>query len=189
MVSRPAGWMVNLEPEVGEGRETGLHFKKLDILSIDFDWILNLRQQVELLSFLIPKINNHKNITMSLSHDKIYPLFTHDINEFNLFNVDHHHDFYYDKSKLNVLNEGNWLYHLSRIFKKRINYIWINNTNSDMSIDLREMENLKSYRFDYQLSFIKQKTFDKIFLCCSPDYAMSHEAVASYKIIESIVKS
>ena len=55
--------------------------KKLDILSIDFDWILNLRQQEDLLSFVIPIINSHDNITMELSHDKIYPLFEHGFDE------------------------------------------------------------------------------------------------------------
>ena len=70
--------------------------KKLDILSIDFDWILNLRQQEDLLSFVIPIINSHDNITMELSHDKIYPLFEHGFDEYNIFNIDHHHDYFYN---------------------------------------------------------------------------------------------
>ena len=66
----------------------------------------------KLLSFIIPIIYNHRNITMSLSHDNIYPIFTHGYDEYNLFNIDHHHDYHYkfgvdenDESKLHELNE------------------------------------------------------------------------------------
>jgi|TARA_R110002012_G_scaffold6913_1_gene32910 hypothetical protein len=163
-----------------------VEIKKLDILSVDFDWILNLKQQEELLSFLIPIIYKHNDITISLSHDKIYPIFTHGYDEYNLFNIDHHHDYHYDKSKLNELNEGNWLYHLSNVFKKKINYVWVSNPNS-LHIHLKEMDKLKSFYFDHNIDFIKQKTFDKIFLCCSPDYAMTPEVITSYKIIERII--
>ncbi len=167
--------------------------KKLDILSVDFDWILNLKQQEELLSFIIPIIYNHSNITMSLSHDNIYPIFTHGYDEYNLFNIDHHHDYHYkfgvdenDESKLHELNEENWLYHLSNVFKKKINYVWISNPNS-LHMPLRKMNKLKSFYFDHNIDSIKQKTFDKIFLCCSPDYAMTPEVITSYKIIERII--
>ena len=37
---------------------------KFDILSVDFDWIQNLRQQEELLNYLIPLIYNHDNIIL-----------------------------------------------------------------------------------------------------------------------------
>jgi hypothetical protein len=41
--------------------------KKLDVLSIDCDWITNLKQQEELLSFAIPLIYNHTNIKTALT--------------------------------------------------------------------------------------------------------------------------
>ena len=164
--------------------------KKLDILSIDFDWILNLRQQEDLLSFVIPIINSHDNITMELSHDKIYPLFEHGFDEYNIFNIDHHHDYFYNlkdmKEKFKELNEGNWLYHLSNVFKKKINYTWISNPNSE-HISSRDMNNLKSYIFDHNINFIKQKVFNKIFLCCSPNCATTPEVITSYKIVERII--
>ena len=159
--------------------------KKLDILSVDFDWIINSRQQEELLVFLIPIVYSHKDITLSYSHDKIYPLFTHGYDEYNLINIDHHHDFHYGEN-LHYLNEGNWLYHLSNVFKNKINYTWISNPNSE-HILLKKYKNLKSFLFDHNLSYIKNIDFDKIFLCCSPDYAANPGVITSYKIIERIL--
>lgn len=162
--------------------------KKLDILSIDFDWITNLKQQEELLSFLIPIIykNLDVDVITAYSHKKIYPLFAHGYDEYNLINIDHHHDFHYNTSSRDVIDEGNWLFHLSNIFQNKINYTWISNPNSN-HIHLNYLKNLKSFNFDHNISYIKQKKFDKIFMCCSPDYATTPEVITSYKIIESIL--
>jgi hypothetical protein len=161
--------------------------KKLSILSIDCDWITSLKQQEELLSFAIPIIYNHTDIKTAYSHKDIYPLFTHGHDEYNLINIDHHHDFHYGYAGKNtaVLDEGNWLFHLSNIFKKKINYTWISNPDSS-HIFLREYKNLKSFSFDHNLDYITQKKFDKIFICCSPDYASNPQVVTTYKIIERI---
>ena len=159
--------------------------KRLNILSIDCDWITNFKQQEDLLSFLIPLIYSHKDIVLALSHDKIYPLFTHGYDEYNLINIDHHHDFHYNKN-LDTLTEGNWLFHLSNVFKNKIKYIWISNPNSE-HINLNQLKNLKSFNFDHDINYIKEKKFDKIFICCSPDYATTPAVITSYKIIERIV--
>ena len=159
--------------------------KKLNILSIDCDWITNLKQQEELLSFAIPILYNHTNIKTAYSHKDIYPLFVHGYDEYNLINIDHHHDFHYNK-ELDILTEGNWLFHLSNVFKNKINYTWISNPNS-IYIGLDNLKNLKSFIFDNNINYIKQKTFDVIFICCSPDYATTPEVITSYKIMERII--
>jgi hypothetical protein len=162
--------------------------KKLDILSIDCDWIMNLKQQEELLRFTIPLIYSHENIKTSYSHDKIYPLFTHGYDEYNLINIDHHHDFHYGyngKSTI-LLDEGNWLFHLSNVFKKKINYTWISNPESE-HIFMKEYRNLKSFNFDHNLDYIKEKKFDTIFICCSPDYVKIDLAISAYKIMEKLI--
>ena len=164
--------------------------KKLNILSIDCDWILNLKQHEELLSFSIPIIYNHTDIKTAYSHRDIYTLFTHGYDEYNLINIDHHHDFHYDyapwEKTTAVLDEGNWLFHLSNIFKNKINYTWICNPISN-HIPLNELTNLKSFSFDHNISYIKQKKFDKVFICCSPDYSMNPENITAYKIMEKII--
>ena len=158
--------------------------KKLNILSIDCDWITNLNQQEDLLTFIIPLIYSHENITLSLTHDKIYSLFTHGYDEYNLINIDHH-DFHYNR-ELNILTEGNWLYHLSNVFKNKINYTWISNPSS-VHLNAGKLKNLKSFIFDHNIDYIKEKKFDKIFICCSPDCAQASEVITSYKIIERIL--
>tara|TARA_R100000988_G_scaffold81288_1_gene44590 strand:- start:122 stop:634 length:513 start_codon:yes stop_codon:yes gene_type:complete len=158
--------------------------KKLSILSIDCDWITSLKHQEELLSFAIPIIYNHTDIKTAYSHKDIYPLFTHGYDEYNLINIDHHHDFHYEKC-LDSITEGNWLFHLSNVFKNKINYTWICNPNST-HIRLNSLTNLKSFTFDHNINYITQKKFDKIFICCSPDYASNPEVATTYKIIERI---
>ena len=164
--------------------------KKINILSLDCDWITNIKQQEELLSFIIPIIYDHTDIVTTYSHNEIYPLFTHGYDEYNLINIDHHHDFHYGYIGKNttVLDEGNWLFHLSNIFKKKINYTWISNPDSS-HIFLKEYKNLKSFSFDHNLNYIKEKKFDKIFICCSPDYATNTGVISTYKIIEKIVRN
>jgi len=159
--------------------------KKLDVLSIDCDWITNLKQQEELLSFAIPLIYNHTNIKTAYSHKDIFPLFVHGYDEYNLTNIDHHHDFHYGKD-IDILYEGNWLFHLAHIFKNKINYTWISNPNST-HIDLNDLVHLRSFKFDNNINYIKQKKYDVIFICCSPDYATTPEVITAYKIMERII--
>ena len=161
--------------------------KKLDILSIDCDWIVSLKHQEELLSFIIPLLYKHNDIKLSLTHRDIYPLFTHGYDEYNLINVDHHHDFSYRIESDVELHEGNWLYHLSNVFTKKINYLWISNPESIHIEHLKRMHKLKSFNFDHNINYIKQNKFDKIFICCSPDYTMNNLSIVAYKIIERIV--
>jgi len=163
--------------------------KKFNILSIDCDWVRCMRTQQDLISFLIPLIFKNSNIIMDYDHDKIYSHFAHGYDEYNLFNVDHHHDYGYDDHK--NLYEGNWLYHLSNVFYKKINYIWINNPNSEHpdSKNRRKMqERLKSYSFDQNVNYIPEQKFDKIFICCSSEFEYNtHIGISTYKIIERII--
>lgn len=160
--------------------------KKFNILSIDCDWIIHLKQQEELLSFLIPLLYKHNDIKLSLNHKDIYPLFTHGYDEYNLINIDHHHDFFYREEQNIYLTEGNWLYHLCNVFKKKINYLWINNPES-IHIYLSKLDKLKSFYFDHNINYIKDSKFDKIFICCSPDYSQNNLSIVTYKIIERIL--
>ena len=56
-----------------------------------------------------------------------------------------------------------------------------------MHVHLNSLQNLKSFYFDHNINYIKEKKFDKIFICCSPDYAAVSESIITYKIIERIV--
>jgi hypothetical protein len=168
-----------------------MEIKKLNILSVDCDWVRSLKHQEELLSFVLPFLFNSDEIYLSYYHHEIYPLFTHNYDEYNLVNIDQHHDYLYNDSQLKILDPGSWLYHLSLVFKKKINYTWISNYDSihlEQPYDGMVRNNLKSYLFDHNISFINQKKFDKIFICCSPCCNdTTKEALVAYKIIERIV--
>jgi|TARA_R100001126_G_scaffold102301_1_gene85746 hypothetical protein len=160
--------------------------KKLDVLSVDFDWIISLKHQEELLRYIIPIVYKHNNIHLGYTHDKIYPIFEHGYDEYNIYNIDHHHDFGYEKFQ--SVDEGNWLFHLANVFTHKINYTWISNPTSDHVYWINtKMHKLKSFMFDHNINYIRETNFDKIFLCCSPDHAIAKEAVVAYKIVESIV--
>ena len=162
-----------------------------NILSVDCDWVRSLKHQEELLSFLLPILFSSNKIYLGYDHNKIYPLFPHNYDEYNLINIDHHHDYLYTEAQKAKIDEGSWLYHLSVVFKKKINYLWISNYDSQHAPSFYARiakENLKSYAFDHNISSIKAKTFDTIFICCSPnmDYN-TQEGLITYKIIERIV--
>ena len=163
--------------------------KKLNVLSIDCDWIRCERTQQDFMSFVVPLLFNNSNIILNYHHDKIFSHFIEGYDEYNLYNIDHHHDYGYS-DHVN-LYEGNWLYHLSNIFSKKINYVWINNPDSEHPNveNKRKMDKaLKSYKFDQNLNCIPKQAFDKIFICCSPELEYStHMGITAYKIIERIV--
>ena len=46
-----------------------------------------------------------------------------------------------------------------------------------------------SYVFDHNINYIKQKKFDKIFMCCSPSTTTTPEAITAYKITEKLVNN
>jgi hypothetical protein len=166
--------------------------KPVNILSVDFDWIKNLNQAEDLLSFLIPLLENRprKTIFLSYHHQYINKIFNEDIDtEYNLYNIDDHHDYLYENTT--NLDVGNWLWYLSKERPKKINYIWISNNNSkhmNYNKTQEAINNLKDYMFDHKISFIKEKNFNKIFLCCSPEYNTA-EGITSYKIIERWLKN
>ena len=67
-----------------------------------------------------------------------------------------------------------------------IYYVWISNPDSKHILP-RELKNLKSFKFDHNIDYIKQEKFDMIFMCCSPDCATTPEVITSYKIIEGLI--
>jgi hypothetical protein len=154
--------------------------KELNILSIDFDWIKTLKHQQELLTYLFKNINTNKDIVFSNDHINIYPLFKSGFNEINLVNIDDHHDYFYNHDEL---DDGNWLYHLSKIYK--INYQWICNNDSEHIKEQSYRKNLKSYSYSNSLLDIKKLNFDVYFMCSSPNCNNSI-GITSYEIAKNI---
>jgi hypothetical protein len=153
------------------------------LLTIDLDWIQNPRQFNDILSLCMELFKNKIPTIFIKSHHEIY---NHINEEEFIINIDHHHDFGYEKFQ--SVDEGNWLFHLANVFTHKINYTWISNPTSDHVYWINtKMHKLKSFMFDHNINYIRETNFDKIFLCCSPDHAIAKEAVVAYKIVESIV--
>jgi hypothetical protein len=156
-----------------------------NILSIDFDWIESLKDMEELIVYIYKNINKDKKIIFSYYHDNIYPLFKHGVDEYNLINIDKHHDYSHDVNKNNTLNEGNWLFHLSNIFCNKINYTWISKNDSIPNKDINLRKNLKDFKFCNFVSDIPNIDFDTFFFCRSPEYS-NQFSNTSYEIIRKI---
>jgi len=159
-----------------------------NVLSIDCDWITTLKNQREFLPFIIPILNQNKKIIFEIDHHNINKYFNLKFEFCNLYNIDHHHDAGYQPEK-NWLHEGNWLYHLVKIFPQKINYTWVCNSDSDPIRDEYHWDifrdNIKNFKFDYHLNIINKNKFDIIFICCSPLYN-NQLGITTYKILESI---
>ena len=127
-------------------------------------------------------------IIFSYYHDNIYSLFKHGVNEYNLVNIDKHHDYTYDLNQINTINEGNWLFHLSIIFNKKINYTWISKNDSQHNRNFYLRKNLKNFYFYNFLSDIPNLNFNTYFFCCSPECSNSFSNTA-YEIIRKIYET
>jgi len=161
-----------------------------NVLSVDCDWVLSLKHQIELLSFLLPILNSNKKIIFDYNHHNINKYFNLNFDVCNLYNIDDHHDAGY-KEEQSFLHEGNWLWHLIQAFPKKINYRWVANTTSiplNTEYYVNFFNNLiKSYEFDYSVNLVDKNKFETIFICCSPNYN-NELGLVTYKILENIYR-
>lgn len=128
-----------------------------------------------------------ENIYFGREHDSILTFLCGDIKKvdeiFNIFNIDHHHDIYYnDNQKANIYRfnyamNANWVWYLKE--NKKLNlYYWIRNINSKRypfingngcmrdldEIEFRQIGNIS------EVKDLMDKQFDYMFICRSDDY-------------------
>lgn len=85
-----------------------------------------------------------------------------------IFNFDHHHDIFYPGwHDRDILDEGNWISHVSNLSR----YVWIRNLDSE------NLDPSVEFDFDYEevldVSCLSLPKIDLIFGCCSPHWTMS----------------
>ena len=140
------------------------------ILTIDLDWSLTDRQNLEIISLCTKLFKTNIPIYFIKQHHHAYDLI--DKNSI-IYNIDHHHDIFYNSDHLQYLNEnkvdeGSWV--MGAIFEKKIKgYIWIKNYNSDYDekVLLKHtfLRNLEIFKIFNNLSDLKIPKTDKVIIC------------------------
>lgn len=113
-----------------------------------------------------------ENVHFISDHHNIIPI-VKDLEEFELINIDHHHDIAYGNtratSKIHKADCGNWVKYLSDLNKIE-KYTWICNKNSVMpGAGLSKpylYENLEIQTIDFN----KFENIDKLIICNSPHW-------------------
>jgi len=163
-------------------------------LSVDIDWIINPFQHTLLIDYVSKKFKECENIIFIDCHHNIINHLPK--NNISLVNIDHHHDITNDSEyqNKNKLNEGNWVSYLA--YKNYLqDYIWINNISSlidDLVISNGGIRNLKTFKIEHSLDFIKDFKYKKIVICKSREFSWENgysECVISFNILKSIAKN
>lgn len=126
-------------------------------------------------------VNKNNEVMFAINHHSILSKLDKIDENFDIINIDHHHDVLYNKDeiidieKFDVVNCGSWLWYLH--IKNKINsYTWIKNKNSSIFNEgITNSENPKNYKsfFKDELPFnMKDINFDFIFVCLSPEFIM-----------------
>ncbi len=120
--------------------------------------------KIEILKQVVKKKTNPDTPTVICEHHNEILKYLPKGKKFSITNFDHHHDVYYPGwHEKEVLDEGNWVYHLND--SDIIKYTWVRNPDSE---DLDD-----SIRLDFELEEMiepdieKFPDFDILFFCIS----------------------
>lgn len=154
---------------IQEGWEQLLQNPLMASLKLD----IGLYNKLTLLLLKLIKTIDINNIYFILNHSTAYDILNkQNINGYDLYNIDFHHDFGYGFNQIQKNNEplncGNWVYKLF-INNKIHNYFWLNTTESD-----KPPQDEYNYEIIDIIDNFEQiqeiKNFDKIIICLSPEW-------------------
>ena len=121
-------------------------------------------EKIKLLKEVVKKKTTPRTpVIICEHHDEIMNYLPRD-EKFSIVNFDHHHDVYYPGwHEKEVLDEGNWVYHLDN--ESIIKYTWVRNADSEnldriIKLDF-EMEEVLEPNID------EFPSFDMLFFCAS----------------------
>ena len=140
-------------------------FPTLNNCIIDYELYYQLTKLIVRLSKKVKK----ENIYFITDHDEIIKYLSLD-DSYNVLNIDHHHDWYYDKKDAIVvqnLNCGNWVKYLNENFILN-NYLWVDSPNSMIEKELENIQIFKCFSImDFDFDNIEM-TPDFLFISLSP---------------------
>ena len=127
----------------------------------------------------LTRLQDKKNVMFALNHDAIlFELASkkHENAEFEIYNIDHHHDIYYnenarlDVDKYNATTLANWVWYLDK-HNKLNRYYWIHNPNSLFpDKNIKSKGKMDGYLRDKLQQIYEVKEWDYIFVCNSPHW-------------------
>lgn len=160
------------------------------IITVDCDWAINEEKIIGLIS-LCTKLFYQKVPTYFIrQHHSAFPLVEE--NSF-LYNVDHHHDLFYNKDMVKnaekgILTEANWV--LGLLLHKKLNgYVWVKNFTSNADDKLIEyyLRKIKYFKTTNTIKDIEDEIFNKLIICESAFYHPSSSFV--FEILKKICEN
>lgn len=137
---------------------------------------------------IVRSLPNRDRVQICQNHDEIIDAINNiwklTDKEYNIYNIDHHHDCGYAVQTQDDIDKqglacGNWITHC----KNLQSYTWINNKNSDINIIDEVFQNFHKYVYTNDINIINYISFDYVFICLSPGWIPS-ELQPLFDIIE-----
>ena len=116
--------------------------------------------------------NPHSEVLVTISHRWIYDFImqrTYEGEEFEVYNVDFHHDMYHLRNSDDEVNCGNWVNCLKK-YRPKMQYHWVKREDSDDEV----LGGAKVDCADCKLGDIKNLSFDYVFICRSDCWSPPH---------------
>lgn len=163
----------------------------MKVLTIDCDWAITFKKQLEVIDLFIKKIKKIDIIFFAQEHHLFYNF----VNEGDeLFNLDHHHDLSYTKQQKNraenkLIEAANWVYAL-KLHKKLNYYLWVGNFDSSFSYDENPHEltfDFDYFNYSHEIEDLYKYDYKKILICESKRY--DKNAYCLYEILKKIAIS
>mgnify|MGYP003138019773 CR=1 FL=1 len=132
---------------------------------------LNEQKLLQIADILDKFKENTKIVVVQHHHEIIGYLDMH--NDLYIDNIDHHHDIYYPGwHDLELLDEGNWVYHVSKNAKLK-RYTWFRNVDSEPFSSKIKLNFDFIQKDDLRMDCISKP--DIIVICASPHWTLDTE--------------
>jgi hypothetical protein len=163
----------------------------MNILTIDCDWAITFKKQLEVINLFVKKINKINTVFFTQEHHLFYNLIN---KEDKLFNLDHHHDLSYTmeqkkRAEDKLIEAANWIYAL-KLHKKLNHYLWVGNFTSSFSYEQTPYEitsDFDYFNFSYNIEDLYSYVYGKILICESKRF--NKESYCLYEILRNIAIS
>ena len=159
------------------------------ILTIDLDWATTPEKQLEIISLITKYFLTKVPVYFIKHHHQAFELIDEGA---TIYNIDHHHDLFYDRKHYNeaiegVLNEANWI--VGAIMQKNVkDYVWVKNFNSifEQTIIENYVRYMNTFKVLNNLHELRMPQTDKLIICESNCYLGATSWL--YELLKNLAK-